>query len=311
MTRYLLTTILGLEEALAKEARTKNIKPVSLLPSRVLIESDTPPTNLRVATRVLELLEATIIPKIDTLEIRHAIRNAMRKHSLQENNIEIHVHGKCYPKNKLKMIATREYKRVTGKLPRPKAPKIVIDLFCRENLLTVSLEKTKLWTGKRQYYTHKHPTPLNPIIAAAIPYIADIKEEILLDPMAGIGTIPIEASLATGNPTQASDINPTYIQYAIQHAKNAKTQIDAYVADLKKHPATNIDVIATDPPRRNLQTYLRLVKLLQDIRPKLIVLVTPYPHIARKVLTNYVLNKFVATFQGGEKIVIEVFKFAI
>ncbi|RLE60399.1 MAG: hypothetical protein DRJ35_03385 [Thermoprotei archaeon] len=311
MTRYLLTTILGLEEALAKEVCTKNIKTITLLPSRVIIESDKPPTNLRVATRVLELLEATTISKINTLEIRHTIRNTLRKHSLQENNLETHVHGKCYPKNKLKMIAAREYKRVTGKNPQLLAPKLVIDLFCRENLLMVSLEKARLWTGKREYYSYRHPTPLNPIIAAAIPYIADIKDETLLDPMAGIGTIPIEASLATGNPAQASDINPIYIQYAIQHAKNANIQIDAYVADLKKHPATNIDVIATDPPRRNLQTYLRLVKLLQDIRSKLIVLVTPYPGIARKVLTNYVLDKFVATFQGGEKVVIEVFKFSI
>lgn len=306
MSRYLLTTILGLEEALAKEASMRNARVLATLPSRVVVEG--PPPEARTAARILRIHAMKRVDVFSVKDVRLGIREVFREHALKGSRIESHVHGGCLSVKMLKAVAVREYKRVYGEDPPKKGGRTIIDLFCRKKIMVVSTDYRALWSGSRPYYFGGHPASLNPLIAAAIPFIADTFGETLLDPMCGSGTIPIEASLATGGRSLASDIVEKYARLAAEQSSLAGAQVDVFVADVSKHPIRGVDVVATDPPRHDKGLHASLVKRLVSIEPGKIVLVTPFPGLAGRLMLGFRLCKRVRTFQGGEKVYIEVYK---
>lgn len=73
-----------------------------------------------------------------------------------------------------------------------------VEIFCRvkENHLIIGVNTTGESLHKRGYRVYDHPAALSTTIAASMIYISNWKyDQILLDPMCGGGTLPIEAAL--------------------------------------------------------------------------------------------------------------------
>jgi len=73
-----------------------------------------------------------------------------------------------------------------------------VEFFSRiiGNEIIIGINTTGISLHKRGYRIFNHPSALSPTIAASMVYISQLDEgEILVDPMCGGGTIPIEASL--------------------------------------------------------------------------------------------------------------------
>ncbi|RLF03083.1 MAG: hypothetical protein DRJ59_01820, partial [Thermoprotei archaeon] len=97
--------------------------------------------------------------------------------------VEAHVREGCYSRGFLELVVGRGVKRVFEcEIGRPPQYVLRVDLLCGKRKIFLSLRLNREPLHKRDYYTYKHPAPLNPIIAAAMVYLADIKDgEIILD----------------------------------------------------------------------------------------------------------------------------------
>jgi len=76
-------------------------------------------------------------------------------------------------------------------------PSVIIHAFVRENELIIGVVLTGPWSlHRRGYRLYDHPAALKPTLAAAMLYIAGtMDKQVIIDPMCGGGTIPIEAAL--------------------------------------------------------------------------------------------------------------------
>ena len=109
---------------------------------------------------------------------------------------------------------------------------------------------------RRGYRVYDHPGALKPTLANAMLKLAKVRNgEVLLDPMCGGGTIPIEAALHYNlSCIKCYDISPKHIRGAILNAisANVEDKIEFRVQDARKlHEVLDeesIDVIVSNPP---------------------------------------------------------------
>jgi len=79
-------------------------------------------------------------------------------------------------------------------------PDIIFYVFISDNDCFFGIDFAGIDLSKREYKVFSHPTALKGTVAYAMLRIADYKkDEILLDPFTGSGTIPIEAALYSSN----------------------------------------------------------------------------------------------------------------
>ena len=96
------------------------------------------------------------------------------------------------------------FRNRTGKRPSvdSKDPGIVFNLHVSNELVTISVDSSVIPLYKRGYRKEQGPAPINEVLAAGIVSISGWDAaSVLMDPMCGSGTIPIEAALfASGIP---------------------------------------------------------------------------------------------------------------
>ncbi len=96
------------------------------------------------------------------------------------------------------------FRKRTGRRPSVDAvnPDIVVNLHVSNQKVTVSLDSTVIPLYKRGYRTEQTIAPVNEVLAAGILRLTRWnRQSLLIDPMCGSGTIPIEAAmLASGMP---------------------------------------------------------------------------------------------------------------
>ncbi len=313
--RLLLVTIRGLEEAVKKESQFRSLSPISTdLKSRVLVEGSLDDAlRLRTVSAVCCLLGVAKLRGSGLRALRLAIRETLKGASLPgETPVEVraYVFGEGYTERIASAVAAREVKRVLKAEVKSHAPlTLQIDVFCDRGEVYVSLRETKRGLDRRAYYIRKHPQSLNPIIAAALPWLAGMREtDVLYDPMCGAGTIPIEAALTLGCRALGSDSNRTYIAAARDNARTAGVDLEFFVADAGSPPLSPsaVDLVACDPPRKPFRKALQALKLLVEQGYRKLAVVTPYllqlTSYARS--QGYSIESLVRTFQGTERIYI-------
>ncbi len=286
----LFYTVRGLEEALAAELRAKGYHVSWVRPSRVAAEGrgEWPRTASR-AARLLGLGRAGA----STRSLRLALRGLLVRGV--PCRVRGYVHGRCYSARMLELVAAREASR------RGCGPGVLlVDYYCGEGLLLAAVEEAVLWRGRRSYYVGGHPATLNPLIAAAIPFLAGVTSGVLLDPLCGSGTIPVEAALGAGLLGLCSDVERGYARIALEAAARAGAWVEVFVADVERHPVGKVDLVATDPPRGDKSVHVRLARAAVRLG-RLAALVTPFREAA-----SLVRGRVYATFQGGEKVYVAV-----
>jgi 23S rRNA G2445 N2-methylase RlmL len=156
---------------------------------------------------------------------------------------------------------------------------VICDVIGSKCFVGVQLTKESL--HKRFKRIFNHPAAIKAPLAYAMLRLAEIKKnDILLDPFCGGGTIPIEAALVYNGKINiyASDINEKFLKGAKQNAKSAKVgkYIKFKIANarkLNKFYNIKIDKIVTNPPygvrmskRKNLKSlYLDFLNSVEKI----------------------------------------------
>ncbi len=135
-------------------------------------------------------------------------------------------------------------------------PQLVVhvDVIEKEMYMYISLTGD-LSLHRRGYRIYDHPAALKPTIAKAMILLSGIRDkEILLDPMCGGGTIPIEAALTFENTTNiCMDINSRHLNGARMNAIAAGviSKIKFVLGDTRnigRSVSEIVDHIITNPP---------------------------------------------------------------
>lgn len=142
---------------------------------------------------------------------------------------------------------------------RPKVdlrnPSVIIHGFLRETELIIGVALTGMWSmHRRGYRVYDHPAALKSTIAVAMLFISGTKDkQVILDPMCGGGTIPIEAALLHEDAViVGTDINPLHIKGAEMNALVAGVydKVLFKVWDARRIHELNLDVdhMVLNPP---------------------------------------------------------------
>jgi len=92
-------------------------------------------------------------------------------------------------------IVSRHYQR--RPLVNLRNPSIIINALAKEDELIIGVLVSSSWSmHRRGYRIYDHPAALKPTLAVAMLYLSGTKDkQVIIDPMCGGGTIPIEAAL--------------------------------------------------------------------------------------------------------------------
>ena len=318
MPKLLLTTISGILDASRIEAEEKGFRILyTLPPSHVIVDGDVDSAlRLRTIESVSRILAENILESIEKRNIRLSLRNSLKQLTGGEKTytVKAKIYGSCFSEKILKIITIREIIRVHDRTAIGKKGSLLrIILDCEKKFLLIAEQVNEEPLHIRKYYVAKHPSPLNPVIAASIPFIAGKAYRRIYDPFCGSGTIPIEFKHVRKIEALGSDINHIFVKSAVKNAKAAGVSIDFFIANVRKIPvAGNVDFIATDPPRGerlkalNMWRYLKPVFELGTRLDADICLITPYFKITNLIAERkgYKLFKKTSTFQGGNKVYI-------
>ncbi len=159
-----------------------------------------------------------------TFAIKGAVNSSIFKHSQ-------------YPYLLVKDAVVDHFRDKTGERPdiNIKTPHLVIDLYVREQNVTLSLNTSGLPLFQRGYRQATGEAPLNEVVAAALLRMAKWDRKTpLVDPFCGSGTLLIEAALWACN--IPSNIERTH--YAFKNLKNFDAKI--WEAIIKKSTQNSI-----------------------------------------------------------------------
>ena len=136
-----------------------------------------------------------------------------------------------------------------------RAPDVIVYAFLRENKLVIGIQYTGPWSlHRRSYRIYDHPAALKPTLATAMLYLVGTKDKsIIVDPMCGGGTIPIEAALLHEDAyILGLDINPVHIKGSMKNAVAAgvfhRTIFRVWDARKLHELGLDIDYVVTNPP---------------------------------------------------------------
>ncbi len=131
-------------------------------------------------------------------------------------------------------------------------PDLLVYAEAERNVVRFGIDITGfLSLRNRDYRIFKYKTMLNPIIASAMCRLSK-PHELMLDPMCGSGTIPIECLyLYPSLRVICGDINPDCTRGAVNNASAAGFSVEGYIGDINFLPlycGEIFDSIITNPP---------------------------------------------------------------
>ncbi len=135
-------------------------------------------------------------------------------------------------------------------------PEVIVHVDVIENELYVYLSLTgDMSLHRRWYRVYDHPASLKPTLARAMLVLSQARDgEVILDPMCGSGTIPIEASLFFEDSISiCMDINRRHLIGAKMNAiaagvLNKIVFIQGDARKIKEYVTVKVDRIITNPP---------------------------------------------------------------
>lgn len=129
---------------------------------------------------------------------------------------------------------------------------VTVRIMIEDNALFVGLSFCPYPLRKRSYKVNTYPGTLNPTVAYAMCQLAKIDaNDVILDPMCGMGTIPIEACISFPHRKIIGlDIDRERIECAKKNAQNANARIffEQYDATNLSKFENTIDVIISNLP---------------------------------------------------------------
>jgi putative N6-adenine-specific DNA methylase len=161
-------------------------------------------------------------------------------------NSTLFKHSK-YASLKMKDAIADRFRRHYAKRPNvdPANPDLGLHLHIYEDKVSISIDSSGDSLHKRGYRSSGHAAPLNEILAAGLVKLSGwTKDEPLLDPMCGSGTIPIEAAMLASN-TPAGLIRQ---HYAFMNWKDFDLELWEKVKEEenKKIDSSGISIKASD-----------------------------------------------------------------
>lgn len=212
MNRFIATCKIGLESLVASELRSLEIEVESVLDARVIFKGDWLAMAraciwLRTAERVLMIIDEF---KAESFEELYSGVRAIRWRDYIPKNAFIHVNGKSA---KSKLFAVSDCQSITKKaivdslfeayhtsdLPE-NGEEIIIEIGLLRDTATVALDCCGAGLSRRGYRTWNVAAPIAETLGAAIVMLARYsRDTVLVDPMCGSGTMPIEAAMIARN----------------------------------------------------------------------------------------------------------------
>lgn len=150
---------------------------------------------LRTVESISRVLVENNLESFESRSVRLSLRNSLKQliDEKSKYTIKVKVYGDCFSEKFLKTIAIREIIRIRDRTAISKKGSLLrIILDCEKKFLLIAEQVNEEPLHIRKYHVAKHPSPLNPVIAASIPFIAKKSYRRIYDPFCGSGTIPIE-----------------------------------------------------------------------------------------------------------------------
>ncbi len=266
--KFLLTTNPGIEDIVKREVLenmdAKVIYPFMNLQGRVLVETEEKNKSLLLKLRSIyhairyigsfeispeeEGLETiykkvyeTEIPEIEDVESFRVTSKRIGIHSFKSVDIQ-KIAGKAVLDRYKKKVDLKNYD-----------VEIIVDVIGKRCWIGVNLTKESLY--RRFERPFNHFAAIKPPLAYAMLRLADIQTgNLLLDPMCGGGTIPIEAAQVYGSKIRifGSDSSKTSIEGAKKNAEAAgiKDLVQFCILDVREIDRVfkKVDRIVTNPP---------------------------------------------------------------
>ncbi len=198
-TVLLLTTTLGLEGAVALEAKEKGFKIVRSESGRVFVDAgygDIPVfnVNIRSVERVLYVIGEFESRTFDDLYegIRSIDWSFLRNPRIWVARVRS-VSSKLFSERAVQSVAMKAIadavKEVDGEIPYP------VHIYLRRDRAVVAVDSSGFGLHRRGYRIKYSKAPLRETIAAALLILARYSDQPFHDPFCGSGTIAIEAAL--------------------------------------------------------------------------------------------------------------------
>lgn len=261
--KLILTTCFGIEDVVAKELKEKDreAKILELRKGRVMVDVKKlePVFTMHSIHHVIKMVSIFRFKTIQ--DISQKLKETNLDDLLDADTFRVTSERACTKTKYSHSFTSIDIQKIAGDIILKKYKKKVdLENFDKEirvdvidNVCFVGIQLTKNSLHKRGYRVFEHLAALKPTLAYAMLRIIDLrKNESLLDPMCGGGTIPIEAAL-TIKPKKifASDKNEKYVQGAKLNAKNAGVldKIGFETKDCKDMSwVGEVDKVVTNPP---------------------------------------------------------------
>jgi len=170
---------------------------------------------------------------------------------------------KNYMPTEIKELLTSLFiKKYKWKLDNLNYQNMNIRIYIEHDFVLVGLRLGNHPLHRRGYKTETLPGSLKASVANCLLRIAKVKkDDIVLDPMCGVGTIPIEA-VSFGSRVIAGDIDKHALQIAKKNSNNARANIEFYEGDARNLHLENksVDKIVSNLP------FDRQIKFKTDIK---------------------------------------------
>ncbi len=272
--KLLLTTNPGIEDIAAEEARAKlraRILDVRERKGRIIVEVDEDNLylveELRSIHRVRILLAASrICPERSCLsEIADVIASSdIYTYISPDDSFAVRVERAGEHEYTSLDIARVAGDAVISSVRAHRGFRPRVDLDYPSKVVTVDVINDELFVSleisgelswhRRGYRVYEHPAALKPTIAYAMLILSRVRDgDVVLDPMCGGGTIPIEAALLLeDSKCICMDINPVHVRGAMMNARAAMVykRLEFTVGDARRlhEYVKHADVAVSNPP---------------------------------------------------------------
>ena len=264
---YLVITPRNLEDISIKELNKEKIKIVKKLYRKILIDFNNPNnlSSLRSPDDVLIFLREfndkkhyigklqNIYEEIKKVDISNALNICNKVRTLKDLTFSVtaSIIGKRkFSQDFLKRTIAKALKNKNIIFKNKGKPDLDFSIIIENENVFFGLRLFKEPLHKRYYKKHSLPASLKSNIAYSMLELGNVtKKDIVLDPMCGIGTIPIEATFI-GAKAIGFDINSKAIQLAKKNAKKVNKEITFEQRDATdtKLLSNSIDKIVSNLP---------------------------------------------------------------
>jgi putative N6-adenine-specific DNA methylase len=211
--KILVKTLFGLEDILAHEIENLGAKNVKIAKRAVHCEGDirflyAANFQLRTAMKIIVPIRSFTANSDDEL-YREVSKVDWSKYIRMDQTFAIDntIFSSIFRHSKFVSLKTKDaiadqFKSKFGKRPSVdiKSPDIQIDIHCKQDQFTISMDSSGDTLNRRGYRVKGHAAPLNEALAAGMVKMTGWNgESPLVDPMCGTGTILIEAAMIALN----------------------------------------------------------------------------------------------------------------